>query len=139
MCQNLVCRGRGGELVWLGGKWLDWGRCVCLRGLRHKWSNLSEKWHTSRLMFFQALADAFSFFENFDFWALGAQSWILNGLKIFRVLFGRHKWSNLSEIWHADSLGEFLGMLFSFFENFDLWDLGTQSSFLNGPKSFRVL
>ena len=29
--------------------------------------------------------------------------------------------SNLSEIWHTYSLGESLGVLFSFFENFDVW------------------
>ena len=38
------------------------------------------------------------------------------------------KWLDLAEIWHTCSLGEYLGVFFSFFENFDFWGLGTSFS-----------
>ena len=38
------------------------------------------------------------------------------------------KLSDLAEILHTCSLGEYLGVFFSFFENFDFWGLGTSFS-----------
>ena len=55
------------------------------------------------------------------------------------------KWSDLAEIWHTCSLGEYLGVFFSFFKNFDFgaWGrvfrqneaktLGQPGDFKNGP------
>ena len=49
-----------------------------------------------------------------------------------RLKFGAawrlQKQSDLAEILHTCSLGEYLGVLFSFFENFDSWGLGTSFS-----------
>ena len=96
---------------------------------RDKQSNLSKTWHTYSLG--ESLGVSFSFFENFDFWTLEIQSWTLNGPKTFGALQGRHKWSNLSEMWHTNSLDESLGVFYLFFENLNFWALGTQSWILN--------
>ena len=55
------------------------------------------------------------------------------------ALQGRHKWSNLSEIWHIYSLGKSQVVLFSCFENFHFWSLRTWSCTLNEPKTFGTL
>ena len=52
---------------------------------RHKCRNLSVIWHAYSLG--KSLGVFFSIFlETFDFWALGTESWTLNGPKTFRVL-----------------------------------------------------
>ena len=42
---------------------------------------------------------------------------------------------DLTEIWYTCTLGEYLGVFFSFFENFHFWARGTRFLAQNGPKS----
>ena len=53
----------------------------------------------------------------------------------FGAAWTLQKRSDLAEIWHTCSLGEYLGVFFSFFENFDFWGLGTSFS-QNGQSIF---
>ena len=46
----------------------------------------------------------------------------------FGAAWKLQKWFVLAEIWHICSLGEYLGVFFSFFKNFDFWGLGTSFS-----------
>ena len=45
--------------------------------------------------------------------------------KLWGSLWRLQKCSDLAEILHTWSLGKYMGVFFSFFENFDFWGLGT--------------
>ena len=61
----------------------------------------------------------FSFFENFQFQGRGHNISSKRGYN-FGAGWRLKKWSDLAEILHTWSLGESLGVFFSFFQNFHL-------------------